>query len=177
MPTKYSKGRSWAEEAARLREVVAARDLNPTELARRSGLDRKTITDMLEGKREPRASSFRAVCAAIGANPHYVQWAMEPRFAPVGEVVQFAPEKPPSVSNLQPVQLPGIERWLAENTDKHRITPDEREWMRTVQWPNGHIRMPDMFYTMMLNLFRQMREYSPFDDAGSGPANQQATHG
>lgn len=152
---------------------MEAANLNPTELSRLSGLDRKTITDMMDGLRAPRKTTFQRACEAMGANPHFILWGAEPMLVPAGEPVQFAAERPPSTSHLQPVQLPGVERWLADHGE---VSPDERSWLRTAQFPMPHTKYPDMVYRVLLATYQQMRDFRPFDGAAPPGGEHTAAH-
>lgn len=163
MPTKTQKQSVWTKESERLREVFAASGLSKASLARAAHVDPATLADMLEGKRAPRDQSLLAVCEVLRANPSWIKMQRPPQYLADNELaVAVAAPKTRSATDLQPVQLPGIERYLSETRG---VTPDEREWLRTVPFPSSHIRYPDMVYSILLHTYRQMRDYKPFDDA------------
>lgn len=163
MPTPPPKDRPWTEEAARLREafeeIEAKTGWSQGDLASRAGVAPATVGDMLAGKRAPRRESLVKVCAAMGLNPAWVKIKKEPKYLSPGEAEPSV--SPRLVPDLRAVQPHGVERWLS---DVRGVSPDERQWLLTVPWPNSHVRYPDMVYGILLTTYRQMRDYKPFED-------------
>lgn len=160
MPTPPPKHHPWTEEAERLREVFAEREWSQGDLAARARVAPATVGDMLSGKRSPRRDSLQAVCAALGINPSWVKFGREPKYVAANEPESVS--APRAVPDLRAVQPHGVERWLS---DVRGVSPDERQWLLTVPWPNSHVRYPDMVYSILLTTYRQMRDYTPFDTA------------
>ena len=66
-----------ASFAAELPRLMAARGVSQSELARRSGVTRQTVSRIVQGHTTPGAATVRVLAAALGVNPGAVSLGLE----------------------------------------------------------------------------------------------------
>jgi transcriptional regulator with XRE-family HTH domain len=145
------------EVALRLREAMIARGITTNrDLARRAEIGENAVGDVLNGKRESRENTILALCKALSINHMWLLLGLGERDANAKVTVMHEGRETSSSQLLKPVSL-GIDRWLTDTVEGRSTTPEEREYLRSVPWPEPQARHPDIVYHLTLVAYRHAK--------------------
>ena len=142
---------SQSEIAARLREAFEYRKrtegLTQSKVAETVSVRNNTITEILNGSRDPHTTNIVGIMEVLRVYPNWVILGLAPKYYE------------DSATALPPVAAPvvlDIERWLSEY--KGELTPEDKAWMRAFPWQEPHVRKPDHVYLMALTLHHSQQQ-------------------
>lgn len=147
------------EIAARLREAFEHRKrtegLTQGKVADLVKVRNNTITEILNGSRDPHTTNIVGIMEVLRVYPNWVILGLVPKYYE------------DSATALPPVQAPvvlDVERWLSEY--KGALSDEDKAWMRAFPWQDPHVRKPDHVYVMALSVrHSQQQQPAPADSS------------
>lgn len=148
-----TEDRKLSEEARRrILDEMEARKITNRDISRKIFLGEGSVGKILTGKTSPTLDNFLGILGVLGLNPSYVLLGLGAKY-----VADEGSSSGDSSQRLKAVCTGGVDAWLL---DTHEATTrDERDWMRSVQWPEPEIRLPDEIYESELRVYRAIRSY------------------
>lgn len=139
------------ERSRRLRDALASIEgLSQIELGKRIGLGEQGISRIMRGISVPKNRTLRGLCRELKISPQWLQHGIEPK-----ELDPAWLERPLIVSMPSRVN-PGLEAWLNGTPEGKAVSPDARQWLRAIPWPETPARQPDMAYYLAAQVYKNM---------------------
>lgn len=135
--------------AARLKEARKDAGLSQREIATQLSIGTVAVSELFQGKTNPRRETFIGVCRILKRRPGWI-WGGEGErvLTDESELDEWMPPPPVSGKNA------GLSQWLSGTQEGKSVTPAERKLMTAFPWPQVPVRAPDDAYHYMLVAIR-----------------------
>ena len=106
----------------RLNEALKAHNMTPAELARRSGVDKGSISRYLSGKFEPKQSAVHSMAKALNVSP---SWLLGYEVPPDYAVTDESGELVALIEQLKPDDKAALRSIVESLLSKYKEAPDD----------------------------------------------------